>query len=116
MAHQPEKQPRSGVIVKTPAPDSVSHIRSPSGLGYGQNDGASNPSSVDPGKRVVSPLGANLESSVGDSDLHNLISGGITKRVSGPEEPDVPGSQTRTISNKGYPPAFGMKRQQKDMS
>lgn len=58
---------------KTPPPDQVSHLRSPSGEGYGQNSGFANPSSMPPGQRVISPLAANLESSVDDDGVRDTI-------------------------------------------
>lgn len=56
---------------KTPAPDEVTNIRAPGQAGYGQN--GPQPSSVAPGKRVVSQLGANLESSVDDDGVRDTI-------------------------------------------
>ena len=64
--------------VKTPAPDEVTNVRS-SHPSYGMNNypGAS---SVDPGNRVLSPLGANLESSVDDDGvLQHVIEKGTAR-------------------------------------
>jgi len=97
-------------INKTPAPNAVSAIRSPSGLGYGQNDGASNPSSVAPGKRVISPLGANLESSVDDDGVLAHV---ITNGAKLPNAGGV-GSQTRVVDDTPFPPAHGMRSQTVD--
>lgn len=88
--------------VKTPAPDEVSHVRSPSGQGYGQN-GPANPSSVPPGQRVLSPLAANLESSVDDDGaLGDIIRNGTAKNAKASE-------QLRSISDSGKAPSYGMK-------
>jgi hypothetical protein len=63
---------------KTPAPDEITSIRSPSQAGYGMN--TPQPSSVAPGKRVLSPLAANLESSVDDDGvLAAVIAKGTTR-------------------------------------
>ena len=67
MAVQPtnrksEQNPTAGKIVRTPAPDAIDNIRSPSGVGQGQN-GPQNRSWSEVGHRTVSPLGLNMEQS-----------------------------------------------------
>jgi hypothetical protein len=85
---------------KTPPPDVVTNIRSPGQAGYGQN--GPQPSSIDSGKRVLSPLAANLESSVDDDGV-------LKKILSRPRGALDAGSddQTRVIDDKGYPAAHG---------
>jgi hypothetical protein len=58
---------------KTPAPDAVSQPRSGAGQGYGANGPVGNSPSVAPGKAVISPLGANLKSSVDDDGVLDRI-------------------------------------------
>jgi hypothetical protein len=79
---------------KTPAPDQVTNIRAPGGQGYGEN-GAANPSSVAPGKRVVSQLGANLESSVDDPARDEIIAKGTARDL------NVGDSTGRTLAQQG---------------
>jgi hypothetical protein len=120
MAMDITKGQRDHSANKTPAPDSVSAIRNPSGIGYGQNfAGNMNPSSIAPGKRVVSPLGANLESSVSDPVLDAVRKGGFSNKVagfSGQVEADdeqerfrLSAGQTRAVSAEQYPTNPGMK-------
>lgn len=80
---------------KTPAPDQVSNIRAPGGQGYGENSGTANPSSVAPGKRVVSQLGANLESSVDDAARDEIIAKGTARDL------NVGDSTGRTLAQQG---------------
>jgi hypothetical protein len=86
---------------KSPPPDQITNVRSPTGQGYGMN-GPQNPSSVEPGKRVLSPLAANLESSVDDDGV-------LAKVLSRPRGALDEGTddQTRKIDDKGYPAAHG---------
>jgi len=65
---------------KTPAPDQISRPRGSAAAGYGQSGGENNPSSIPPGKRVVSPLGANLESSIDDDGVQAAVIGKGTAR------------------------------------
>src|SRR6202030_2172114 len=58
---------------KTPAPDAISTPRSGTGQGYGANGPVGNASSVEPGKRVLSPLAQNLESSVDDDGVLSRV-------------------------------------------
>jgi hypothetical protein len=60
---------------KTPAPDAISSPRSGSGQGYGTNGPVGNSPSVEPGKRVVSALAQNLESSVDDDGVLQTVIG-----------------------------------------
>ena len=86
---------------KTPAPDEITHVRGPSAAGYGMNNDPNSPS-VAPGKRVLSPLAANLESSVDDDGVQAHVIAHGTAMPS-------PDFQTRAVSDKGYPPAHGMR-------
>lgn len=79
---------------KTPAPDQVTNIRAPGGAGYGEN-GAANPSSVAPGKRVVSQLAANLEGSVDDPARDEILSRGTARDL------NVGDSTGRTLAQQG---------------
>lgn len=101
MAYQAAKGngPATG-MQKTPAPDEVTNIRSPSSPGYGMN--GPQPSSVAPGKAVISPLGANLKSSVPDDALDTVIRDGTARN-------DKVTSQLRTIAAGNVPTAHGMK-------
>jgi hypothetical protein len=102
MARQAEQQPTAGKINRTPAPDEISHVRNPSAAGSGQNNDP-NASSVAPGKRVVSPLGQNLETSVDDGGaLARVIREG-TARVD-----DSISGQLRKIADSAVPDAYGM--------
>lgn len=75
---------------KTQAPDQTTNIRSPGGASYGQN-GTANPSSVPAGKRVVSQLAANLESSVDDDARDTIINRGLAR------DPSVGDGTNRTF-------------------
>jgi hypothetical protein len=91
---------------KTPAPDSISSVRSPTGQGYAMNGPHDNASSVAPGKRVLSPLAANLESSVDDDGALAHV---IAKGTAMPS----PDWQTRAIdTDQKIPSAHGMKSRQ----
>lgn len=115
MAVQPnDKRRKPGAqILRTPAPDEVTHIRNPQGgESFGQN--APQPSSVAPGKAVESALGSNLrQSQVADTDedvLSQVIAGGVAGR--GDQVPADGNDQLRPVSAKMLAPAHGMKRQQ----
>lgn len=100
---------RNTGMPRTPAPDSISQIKNPTGVGYGQNNaGLLNPSSVEPGRRVLSPLAQNLEQSGTDETLQTILSrprGALNKGAD---------DQTRVIDDKGYPAAHGMKPRASD--
>jgi hypothetical protein len=72
--------PNTG-MPKTPAPDAISTPRSGAGQGYGANGPVGNSPSVEPGKRVLSPLAANLESSVDDDGVLAQVIAKGTARV-----------------------------------
>ena len=86
------------------APDAVSFVRKPTPAGYGQN-GPANPSSINPGQTLMSPLAANLKASSDDGEgcLDTVIARGTARRD------DVVTCQLRQIADKACPPAFGMK-------
>ena len=93
---------------KTPAPDAISAPRSGSGQGHGSNGPVGNNPSVEPGKRVLSPLAQNLESSVDDDGCLNRIIREGTAR-----QDDSITSQLRTIADGNVPDAFGMESARK---
>jgi hypothetical protein len=94
-------------MAKTPAPDAVTSPRSGAGQGYGANGPIGNASSVEPGKRVLSPLAQNLESSVDDDGvLQSVIKRGARM--------DDTNFQTRVIDKTGYPAAHGQSSRQVD--
>lgn len=105
---KPEQQPIAGKIVRTPAPDAVDNIRSPSGVGQGQN-GPQNRSWCAPGHSVESPLATNLRQSQADSEdvLSKVIAGGVAGR-----DDRIPADgvdwQRRKIDDTPYAPSHGM--------
>lgn len=105
---KPEQQPTSGKILRTPAPDAVDNIRSPSGVGQGQN-GPQNRSWCAPGHAVESPLASNLRQSQADSEdvLSQVIAHGVAGR-----DDNLPADgvdwQRRKIDPTPYPPSYGM--------
>jgi hypothetical protein len=90
-------------MAKSPAPDEVTNIRAPGQSGYGQN--GPQPSSVAPGKRVLSPMAQNLESSVDDDGVAERV------RAVGARMDDT-NFQTRAVPDTAYPAAHGMKSRQ----
>jgi hypothetical protein len=100
------------VSSRTPAPDEVSQVRSPSMAGFGMNGFAGASSDV-PSKNTMSPLSQNLKSSVDDAGvLDQVIARGTAKSQVGYEtvvEGGQESSQLRAISDKNVPNAFGMK-------
>lgn len=105
---KPERQPTSGKILRTPAPDAVDNIRSPSGVGQGQN-GPQNRSWCAPGHAVESPLATNLRQSQADSEdvLSQVIAHGAAGR-----DDTIPAAgvdwQRRKIDPTPYPSSYGM--------
>jgi len=113
MAVQAHGKKPGAQILRTPAPDEVTNIRSPKGgTSYGQNSSEGNPSSIPPGKGgPQSLLGQNLRQSVDDPVADTVLARGVAGR--GDNIPaDGDDDQLRTVSNKMYPPAHGMVRQQ----
>jgi hypothetical protein len=106
MAVNVNKGYSAGKILRTPAPDEVTSVRSPTKAGYGMNGDASG-SSVPPCKAVRSVLGQNLMESQDDGDgvLQKIIEGGVAGR--GDRVPADGNLQTRTVSVTPYPTAFG---------
>lgn len=104
MAYQAAKGngPATG-MQKTPAPDQISNPRAPGVAAYGESGGPNNPSSVPAGHRVISALGANLESSVSDDGVRDRIIREGTAR----QDDSVTG-QLRDIAAKAPPDSFGM--------
>lgn len=108
MARQAEQAPTAGRVNRTAAPDEISHVRSPSGATYGQNDGAANPSRTPaPGVRVVSGLGLNLEQSVNDPALQEVISRGVAGRGDQVPAQRAEGWQERSEPAQPFPTTFG---------
>jgi hypothetical protein len=102
--------PNTGAPGPTPAPtrplapDLISRIRDPQeGARYGQNSGAENPSSIDPGQQLLSPLAANLKSSVHDDAIDRVIAEGTAR------QDDFITGQLRAISDKNVPNHPAMK-------
>jgi hypothetical protein len=86
------------------APDLVSSIRdTQGGNAYGQNSPQGNPSSVAPGKQLLSPLAANLKSSVDDDAIDRVISEGTAR------QDDFITGQLRQIGDKNVPDHPAMK-------
>jgi hypothetical protein len=83
---------------KTPAPDAISTPRSGTGQGYATNGPVGNASSVEPGKRVLSPLAQNLESSVDDDGVLSRVIREGTAR-----QDDSITSQLRKIADGNVP-------------
>jgi hypothetical protein len=84
--------------VKTPPPNQILHVRGPSAAGYGMNNDP-NASSVDPGKAVMSPLAANLKSSVDDDGvLDTVIARGTARSQTIADD-----KQLRAIADKNVP-------------
>ncbi|HUI12575.1 MAG TPA: hypothetical protein VL048_03790 [Xanthobacteraceae bacterium] len=111
MAKQVEQAPAAGRINRTPAPDEISHVRSPSGATYGQNDGTANPSRTPaPGVRVVSGLGLNMEQSVDDPALAEVIAHGVAGRGDQVPAPKSEDWQERAEPAEPFPITFGHKR------
>jgi hypothetical protein len=108
MARQVEQQPTAGKINRTPAPDQISMPRHPSAAGSGMNNDP-NASSIEPGKRVVSPLGQNLETSVDDKGALDAVISKGTARID-----SAISGQLRDIAAGNVPAAHGMVRQQAD--
>lgn len=107
MARQAEQQPTAGKINKTPPPNQIATPRHPTAAGSGMNNDP-NPSSIEPGRRVVSPLGQNLETSVSEGGALDAVISKGTARVD-----NAISDQLRTITG-APPPAHGMVRQQAD--
>ena len=102
---RPEQNPTAGKIVRTPAPDEISQIRNPKGVGYGAN--GPQPSWTAPGTAVRSPLAQNLAESQADSEdvLSKVIAGGVAGRDD--RVPADGNTQQRTVSDTSYPIAHG---------
>jgi hypothetical protein len=97
--------PNTGAPGPTPAPtrpalhDLISAPRGPGAIaGYGQSGGANNPSSIPPGTRVVSPLAANLESSIDDDGVQTAVIANGTARNSARVT-----NQLRDIASRNVP-------------
>ena len=91
---------------KSAMPDLVSKVRAPSQQGYSQN-GPANPSSIAPGTQLLSPMAQVLKEAQDDGEhaLDAIIAHGTR---------GAPTWETRPVSDKGYPPAHGMKSRASD--
>ena len=104
-----DNQAKTGMPVtpaptRSAAPDLISRIRDPQGgAAYGQNSSVGNPSVIDPGQQLLSPLAHNLKESAddGESVLDQIIKGGAHSVDMGPH-PDV-NWQTRTLPPDNVP-------------
>ncbi len=110
---KPEQNPTAGKILRTPAPDAVDAIRSPTGIGQGQN-GPQNRSWCLPGHASESPLASNLRQSQADSEdiLSKVIAGGVTGRREDNITGDAVDWQRREVSDTSYPVAHGQTSRQ----
>jgi hypothetical protein len=94
-------------------PDEISHVRAPSGAGYGEAGGENNPSSIPPGKTVVSRLGANIGSLPGGTVDDDGVLEKILSRPRGALDEGEGDWQTRKIDpTPQVPAAHGMKSRQ----
>jgi hypothetical protein len=110
----PGDAPNTGAPGFTPpptkpvAPDVISRPRAPIGAGYGMSGGAENPSSINAGTKLESPMASNLRASVDDDGLlDRLQRQGSTRGVIA--DVDLQSPQTRDVSKEPYPTAHGMK-------
>jgi hypothetical protein len=109
MARKVEQQPTAGKINRTPPPNQIAMPRHPTAAGSGMNNDP-NASSIEPGKRVISPLGSNLETSVDDKGALDAVISKGTARVD-----NAISDQLRSINAAGNVAlAHGMVRQQAD--
>ncbi len=111
----PGDAPNTGAPGFTPpptkpvAPDVITHPRAPVMAGFGMSGGAENPSSINPGSKLESPLASNLRASVDDDGLLDRIQRmGVGKGVIA--DVDLQSPQTRDVSKEPYPSAHGMQR------
>jgi hypothetical protein len=100
-----QKSKTGAKILRTPAPDEITHVRSPSSPGYGMN--GPQPSAVAPGVGVRSVLGQNLVESGDDGEgvLQKIIEGGVAGRDD--RVPADGNTQTRTVSAEPYKTSWG---------
>lgn len=108
MAVNVNKGYTAGKINRTPAPDEISQVRSPTKSGYGMNFDTG-PVSLTPGVARRSVLGQNLMESSDDGQgvLQKIIEGGIAGRDD--RIPADGNAQQRTVSADPYPITRGMK-------
>jgi hypothetical protein len=106
---KPEQQPTAGKINRTPAPDEISQIRNPKGVGTGYGMDGPQPSSIASGQAMESPLASNLRQSQADSEdvLSQVIAHGVAGR-----NDRIPADgvdwQRRVVRDDSYPLAHGM--------
>ena len=114
MAYQSKKKADGYQVLRTPAPDAVDNLRSPTGQGYGTAGGPNNPSSIPPGRAAESTLAANLRQSGSDGILEKVIAGGL--RGDDANQGPLAGTgidvEERTISDSPFPAVHGAVRQQ----
>lgn len=93
----PGPTPASAKKVVPQAPDQVTFVRRPSPSGYGMN--GPQPSSINPGQQMISPLAANLKATVDDDGaLDTVIARGTAKSATFLDD-----SQLRQIAAKNVP-------------
>jgi len=101
--------PATGMPRNVP-PDDISNVRAPNGSGYGEAGGVNNPSSIAPGKTVVSRLGANIGSLPGGSVDDDGVLQTILSRPRGALDEGEGDWQTRKYDpTQKVPNAHGMR-------
>lgn len=97
----PTPAPKARVVPS--APDEISMVRHPTPNGYAMN--GPQPSSINPGQQMLSPMAANLKASSDDGEgvLDAVIAKGTARND------DRVTSQLRSIADKAQPTTFGMR-------
>lgn len=98
--HRPDDNPTSGKVL-TPPPDSISRPKA-SVDGYGQAN-STVPASIEPGKRLNSPLANNLESTVDDPALNQVRSRSLR------QDATLDANQLRKLGDKNVATHSGTK-------
>lgn len=102
-----QKTPAPTKPARPAAPDVISQARK-GGDAYGQNSGTANPSRLNPGEVLKSPMALNIEASSNDQSGESLLGRiarlGVAK--SG-DAVDTMSPQTRSGSDTAFPSAFG---------
>jgi hypothetical protein len=113
MAVQAHGKKPGAQINRTPAPKQDLKT---GGEDYGEANAPDTPSSLPPGVGgPMTKLGQNLRDSVSDDVIGQVIAGGIAGRrdqIPGDDDFNDAGGQLRAVSDKPYPSAHGMVRQQ----
>jgi hypothetical protein len=98
----PTPAPKARVVPQ--APDQITFVRKPSPAGYGQN--GPQPSSINPGQQMLSPMAANLKASSDDGEgvLDTVIARGTAR-----QDESVTGQLRKIADSADVPPSYGMK-------